>query len=130
VVQIGSLEEIFRLAQVQANALLGSLANHLANVTRFVYNETAAAAELASSRPGTDEEGRCTAFRDVFGSAYYTFTVDSSANVSISTNQSVQAGENDPNLGRRLREQKDTQEGDTEKDGAGTKQTTKKTFLL
>ena len=129
-VQIGSLEEIFRLAQVQANALLGSLANHLANVTHFVYNETAAAAELASSRPGTDEEGRCTAFRDVFGSAYYTFTVTSSANVSVSTNQSVQAGENDPNLGRRLREQKDTQEGDTEKDGAGTKQTTKKTFLL
>ena len=116
--QIGSLEEILKQAQAQANALLGSLAS-LSNMTQSFNNETAAAAELASSRPGTDEEGRCKAFRDAFGSAYFTFTVDASANQSVSTNQAVVTGENNPNLRRRLREQKDIQEGDTDKEGAG-----------
>jgi hypothetical protein len=125
---MGSLEDILKQAQVQANALLESLAN-LANMTRSVDNEPAAAAESAQSRPGTDEEGRCKAFRDDRGSAYFTFTVDKFANRSVSTNQSVQAGENDPNLGRRLREQKGVQEGDTKKEGAGTERTTKRVSL-
>ena len=128
--QIGSLEKILRQAKAHANTVLGSLADHLATVTQSLKNETAAAAELASSRPGTDAEGRCKAFRDAFGSAHFTFTVDSSANRSVSTNQSVQAGESNPNLGRRLHEQKGIHKGDTKREGAGTGQTTKKMFLL
>ena len=124
--QIGALEDTLRLAKRQADVLLGTLATHLAIVTQSLKNETAAAATLASARPGTDNEGRCKAFRDAFGSAYYTFKVDSSACLSVSTNQAVNTGES-----RRLREAKGAQEGDIKKEGAGTKRATnKRAFLL
>ena len=129
--QIGALEDTLRLAKRQADVLLGTLATHLAIVTQSLKNETAAAATLASARPGTDNEGRCKAFRDAFGSAYYTFKVDSSASLSVSTNQSVSTGESNYNLGRRLHQQKGAQEGNIKKEGAGTKRATnKRAFLL
>jgi hypothetical protein len=120
------LEEMLRLAKAHANTLLGTLADHLAIATQSLKNETAAAAALASVRPGTDTEGRCKAFRDVFGSAYFTFKVDLSTSLSVSTDQSVSTGESNYNLGRRLREEKGAQERDIKKEGAGTKSTTKK----
>jgi len=126
VTQIGALEDTLRLAKRQADVLLGTLATHLAIVAQSLQNEDAAAETLASARPGTDNEGRCKAFRDAFGSAYYTFKVDSSASLSVSTNQAVNTGES-----RRLREAKGAQEGDIKKEGAGTKRATnKRAFLL
>jgi hypothetical protein len=107
--QMGSLEEMVRQTEAQGNALIATLAS-LADVTNSFDNETATEAAAARIRTGTDEEGRCKAFRDVYGSAYLTFTVDKFAKLTVSTDQAVEGGVSNPNLGRRLHQEEGIQE--------------------